>query len=78
MSEGVVDYEGDEIRFGMEAAALSYGSGCTSNDECDEAWGEDCRNSPDCPGDGFKGECCGDGVCEKFESKRGTSPEDCP
>jgi carboxypeptidase T len=48
------------------------------NGICEETYGEHCSNCPqDCPGDGFKGECCGNEICEKFEGKRGTCPEDC-
>jgi hypothetical protein len=48
------------------------------NGICDESYGEHCSNCPqDCPGDGFKGECCGNGICEKFEGKKRTCPEDC-
>ncbi|MFX0199236.1 MAG: hypothetical protein ACFFCW_24195 [Candidatus Hodarchaeota archaeon] len=48
------------------------------NGICEESYGEDCSTCPqDCPGDGFKGECCGNENCEKFEEKRGTCPEDC-
>jgi len=37
---------------------------------------EDCDSCPaDCSN--FKGECCGNGDCEKFESKRGNCPVDC-
>lgn len=41
-----------------------------------EAMGEDCTTClSDCSN--FKGECCGDGICEKFESRRGNCPIDC-
>ncbi|MGA1824201.1 MAG: M14 family metallopeptidase [bacterium] len=49
------------------------------NGICEVAYGENCSTCPeDCPGDGFKGECCGNGICEKFEGIKGTCPDDCP
>ena len=41
-----------------------------------EDLGEDCNSClADCSN--FKGECCGNGECEKFEGKRGNCPVDC-
>lgn len=69
----------------------AYG-GCETNEDCDDGLycngtetcdSSSCQTGSDpCPGqlcDEDTDSCveCGNGICEKFEGKRGTCPEDC-